>query len=69
MVEMMVESTSSSSNVHVVVDDNINPYRNMVMDEMEMNQGRVGQCPIINEEPHANTTRFFYLLQDSDELL
>ena len=28
MVEMMVRSTSSSSNVHRVIDDNSNPYRN-----------------------------------------
>ena len=39
MVEMMVGSTSSSSNMHEVVDDNINPYRNMVMDAMRINQG------------------------------
>jgi len=28
MVEMMVRSTSSSSNVHRVIDDNSNPYKN-----------------------------------------
>jgi hypothetical protein len=39
MVEKMVGSTSSSSNVHEVVDDNSNPYRNMVIDAMRMNQG------------------------------
>jgi hypothetical protein len=33
----MVGSTSSSSNVHEVIDDNSNPYRNMVMDVMRMN--------------------------------
>jgi hypothetical protein len=33
MVERMVGSTSSASNVHGVVNDNNNPYRNMVMDE------------------------------------
>jgi hypothetical protein len=35
----MVGSTSSASNVHGVVNDNSNPYRNMVMDAMRMNQG------------------------------
>jgi hypothetical protein len=34
MIEMMVESTSSSSSMHEVVDDNSNPYRNIVMGVM-----------------------------------
>ena len=33
----MVESTSSSRNIHEVVDDNSNPYKNMVIDAMRMN--------------------------------
>jgi hypothetical protein len=37
MVKRMVESTSSSNNVHEVIDDNSNPYRNMVMEAMRMN--------------------------------
>jgi hypothetical protein len=37
MVKRMIESTSSASNVHRVVDDNSNPYKNMVMDAMRMN--------------------------------
>jgi len=49
MVERMVGSTSSASNVHRVVNDNSNPYRNMVMHAMRMNQGNVSQCPIIEE--------------------
>ena len=61
MVEMTVWSTSSSSNVHEVVNNNSNPYRTMVMDAMRMNQGHVGQCPIIDEEPNADTTRFFFI--------
>jgi hypothetical protein len=36
MIERIVGSTSSSSNVHGVVD-NSNPYRNLVMDAMRMN--------------------------------
>jgi len=39
MVERVVGSTSSASNVHGVANDNINPYRNMIMDAMRMNQG------------------------------
>jgi len=37
--ERVVRSTSSASNVHEVANDNTNPYRNMVMDAMRMNQG------------------------------
>jgi len=55
----MVGSTSSSSNFHEVVDDNSNPYRNMVIDAIRMNQGYAGQCSIIDEEPNANAARFF----------
>ena len=39
------------------------------MDAMRMNQGNVSQCPIIEEEPNANTARFFNLLKDSDKPL
>jgi hypothetical protein len=42
MVERMVETTSSASNVHGVVDDNSNFYRTMIMDAMRMNQGHAG---------------------------
>jgi len=65
----VVESTSSASNVHGVANDNSNPYRNMVMDAMRMNQGNVSQCPIVEEEPNADAIRFFDLLKDSDEPL
>ena len=37
MVKRMVESTSSSNNVHEVIDDISNPYRNMVIEAMRMN--------------------------------
>jgi hypothetical protein len=69
MRERVVGSTSSASNVHEVANDNNNPYRNMVMDAMRMNQGNVSQCPIIKEEPNTDTTRFFDLLKDFDEPL
>ena len=36
MVERVVGSTFSSSNVHEVANDNNNPYRNMVIDAMRM---------------------------------
>ena len=65
----VVGSTSSASNVHEATNDNTNPYRNMVMDAMRMNQGNVSQCPIIKEEPNADAARFFDLLKDSNEPL
>jgi len=37
MGETVVGSTSSASNVHEAINDNTNPYRNMVMDAMRMN--------------------------------
>ena len=57
--ERVVGSTFSASNMHGVANDNNNPYRNMIMDAMRMNQGNVSQCPIIEEEPNADATRFF----------
>jgi hypothetical protein len=69
MGERVVWSTSSASNVHGVANDNSNPYRNVIMDAMRMNQGNVSQCPIIEEEPNADAARFFDLLKDSDEPL
>ena len=69
MGETVVGSTSSASNVHEAANDNTNPYRNMVMDAMRMNQDNVNQCPIVEEEPNAEAARFFDLLKDSDEPL
>ncbi|KAL9400233.1 hypothetical protein Peur_009194 [Populus x canadensis] len=69
MIERIVELTSSSSNVHGVVDDNSNPYRNMVIDVIEMNQGHAGQYLIVDEEPNIDSTSFFDLLKDFDEPL
>ena len=34
-----------------------------------MNQGHIGQCPIVDEEPNPEVDIFFYLLKDSDERL
>jgi hypothetical protein len=69
MEEMVVGSTSSTSNVHEAANDNTNPYRSMVMDAMRMNQGNVSQCPIIEEEPNEDAARFFDLMKDSNEPL
>jgi hypothetical protein len=69
MVERMVDSTFSSSNMHVVLVDNSNPYSNMVMEAMRMNQDYAGECSIIDEEPNAYSTRFSKLFKDSDETL
>jgi hypothetical protein len=69
MVERMIKSISSASNMHGVVDDNSNPYRNMIMDAMKMNQSHADQCAIIDEEPNANVAMFFDILKDSNEPL
>jgi hypothetical protein len=69
MVERAVGSTSSASNMHEVGNENSNPYRNMVMDAMRMSEGNASEFPNIEEEPNADTTRFFDLLKDSDEPL
>jgi hypothetical protein len=69
MVERMIKSISSASNMHGVVDDNSNPYRNMIMDAIRMNQGYWGEYLIIDEEPNINTTKFFDLLKDFNEQL
>jgi len=52
-----------------VANDNTNPYRNMIMNAMRINQGNVSQCSIVEKEPNADSTGFFDLLKDSDESL
>ena len=59
MVKRMVELTSSASKVYGVVNNNDNPYKNMVMDAMRVNQGNVSHYPNIEEEPNADAIRFF----------
>jgi hypothetical protein len=59
IIERIIGSTYSSSNVHEIIYNNSNPYRTLVIDTMKMNQGYASQCSIINEEHNANTTRFF----------
>jgi hypothetical protein len=55
--------------VHGVANDNSNPYNNMAMDTIRMNQDNVSQCPIVEEEPNVDATRFFDLLNDSNKPL
>jgi len=69
MEETMIGSTSSASNVREAANDNTNPYNNMFMHAMRMNQGNVSHCPIVKEGPNANAARFFDLLKNSDEPL
>jgi len=69
MEETEVGSPSSTSNVHEAANDNTNPYRNMVIGAIRMNQGNVSQCPIVEKEPNADAARFFDLFKDSDEPL
>jgi hypothetical protein len=69
MEETVVGSISSASNVHEAANDNTNPYRNMVMDAIRMNEGNVSQFPIVEEEPNGDAARFFDLLKDSDKPL
>jgi hypothetical protein len=69
MIEMMIGSTFSSSNVHGVVDDNNNPYRSMVIDAMRMNEGYANECSIVDDEINTNAPNFFDLLKESNESL
>jgi len=69
MVERVVRSTSSASNMYEVGNENSNPYRYMVMDAMRMSEDNVSEFPNIEEEPNADAARFFDLLKDSDKTL
>ena len=66
MVKRAVGSIFNSSNVHGVVDDNNNPYKNMIMDVMRMNQGYARKCSIKDEEPNAGVPMSFDLLKHSN---
>jgi hypothetical protein len=41
----------------------------MVKDVIGMNQDHAGQCPIIDEEPNTDATKFFDISKDSNESL
>jgi len=59
MVERMVGSTFNFSKLHGIVDDNSNPYKNMIMNTMRMSQGYVGECLVIDEKPNADAASSF----------
>jgi hypothetical protein len=46
ILERVVGSTSTSSNIHEVIDDNNNHYRSMVMDAMRINYGYSGKVHV-----------------------
>ena len=72
LLERMIGSTSSSSNIYGFTDDNSNSYTSIVMDKIRMNHGYSGEGSrniILKEEPSVDATRFFELLKDFDELL
>ena len=50
-----------------VVDDNSNPYMNMVIDAMRMNQGYAGENPIVDEESNVDVVSYFDVLKDFNE--
>jgi len=57
MLEMMVNSNSSSRNIHEFVNDNSNPYRSIVMDAMKMNQDYSGEDSfniLLYKEPNVD---------------
>jgi len=43
ILERIVSSTSSSNNIHEVVNDNNNRYKSMVMDAMRINCGYLSE--------------------------
>ena len=43
--------------MHEVGNENSNPYRNMVMDALRMSKGNVRDCPIVEEEPNADSDK------------
>ena len=68
-LKRMVKTISSASTVDGIVNDKSNLCKNIVMDEIGMNQSYDSQCPIINEKPNADATNFVYFLKDSNKQL
>jgi len=72
MLERMVGSTYSSSNIYEFVDNNSNPYRSTMMDVMWMNHDYSGEgswnIPL-DEESNINVAKFFKLLKDYNKPL
>ena len=67
MLEKIVDSTSSSNNIHKVVNANSNCYESMVIDAMRMNH--YYSCKVHNEESNINATKIFKILKDFNKLL
>ena len=59
IVERMVGSTSSSNNMHKVLDDNSKGYRSIIINAIGMNQSVGDGCSIVDEESNANAIGFF----------
>jgi len=69
MLERIVGSTLTSSNIHKVIDDNSNCYRGMMVSAMIINHGYSSEGLRVDKELNVDATSFFELLKDSDELL
>ena len=72
MLERMVGSIYSSSNIYKFVDNNNNPYRNMMMDVMWMNHDYSSEGSyniLLDEESNINVAKFFELLKDYNKPL
>jgi len=72
MLERMVGSTYSSSNIYKFVDNNNNPYRSMMMDVMWMNHDYSSEGSyniLLDEESNINVAKFFELLKDYNKPL
>jgi hypothetical protein len=69
MLERIVDSTSSSSNIHEVVDDNSNHYRSMVIDAIRISHGYSRNNLRRDKETNVDAARFFKLLKDFNEML
>jgi len=59
MLKIMVGSTSSSSNIYGVIDNNSNRYRSMVIDAMRINHGYSSESSHVDDEPNVDETRLF----------
>lgn len=59
MVEKIVGSTFSFSNVHGFIYVNSYCYRSIIIDAIKMHQCDTSKCLITNKEPNESITIFF----------
>jgi hypothetical protein len=59
MLERIIGSTSTSNNIHEVVDDNSNLYRSMMIDVMRMSHAYSNEGSHVDEEPNIDATKLF----------